>query len=167
MQASPLEPPTTPEPRAALAAALRCLGLGGTPALELEALAARLAAAAVVGAATGRSSVLAAAAALVPGAAASISGTLCTLTNEQACCTGYGSGCWTTSYCCPDISGSGSDNAGICDGTYTGTHLCASAAASRAAGPGRAAARRPRPRRPSLTPPPPRAARRRPWQVGP
>ena len=150
MRASPLDPPATPEPRAALAAALRCVGLGGAPApeldaLELEALAARLAAAAVVGAATGRSSVLAAAATLVPGAAASVTGTLCTLTNEQACCDGYSACSWTTANCGPDISGSGSDNAGICDGTYTGNILCASAAASRAAGPGRAAARLPRP----------------------
>ena len=156
------------EPRAAEAAA-RCGVQGGTPALELDVLAARLAAAAVVGAATGRSSVLAAAAALVPGAAASessITGTLCTITNLEAC-SGCSDGCsaysWTSD-CGSDISGSGSDNAGICDGTYTGNTLCASAAASRAAGPGRAAARSPRPCRPSLTPPSPRAARRRPWQ---
>ena len=116
------------------------------------------------------------AAALVPGAAASedcgcyscpcITGTLCTLTNEQACCYGQSS-CWTTIHCGSDTSGSASDNAGICDGTYTGNTLCASAAASRAAGHGRAATRSPRPRRPSLTPPSPRAAHRRPWQVGP
>ena len=130
MRASPLDLPATPEPRAALAAALLCVGLGGAPALELDVLAARLAAAAVVGAATGRSLLLAAAAALVPGAAAQITGTLCTITNEQACCAGCdcgSGGCWTTSDCGSDISGSGSDNAGICDGTYTGSQLCASA----------------------------------------
>ena len=110
MRASPLDPPAKLEPRAALAAALRCVGLGGAPALELDTLASRLAAAAVVGAATGRPSVLAAAAALVPGAAASHTlcthlgidcHTLCTLTNEQAC----GEGTWTADACGDDQRG--------------------------------------------------------------
>ena len=55
-----------------------------------------------------------------------ITGTLCTLTNVQACCGSDGSCSWTTSYCGADISGSGSDNAGICDGTYTGSTLAVS-----------------------------------------
>ena len=60
---------------------------------------------------------LAAFAALLPGAAAA--GTLCTITNEQACCSGNSMCSWSG---CGG-SGSASDNAGICQGTYTGTSL--------------------------------------------
>lgn len=53
-----------------------------------------------------------------------LGGTLCTLTNEQACCASGGSWCsWSSSDCGPDISGSGSDNAGLCSGTFSGNQL--------------------------------------------